>query len=427
MRIMIMMLGLLFVASPMHAETVSCAIEHAQRHEKTDILLVMVGSESEQAQEIAKLVKKALEFNGQCTLAVQLREHMLNKQEALVQAESGYSYIILVDNTHNNALHWHLFDALENNIVKSKKVAKKGNVLRSWAYALADSVYQVLTNKPGFFSTKIAYTKEIPLKNGLHYAHICIADYDGSNEQVLVQTPTINVAPRWNRDANRPLIFYSENTNTNMRMMVTDMHKKHIIASNFDGLNMLPAFSDDGMCVAYCATRGSGSCDIYQWQRKQLKKITHNNSNNFWPVFGNDGIIYFISDYQTGRPHIFAYNPMTNTSEAITQDGYYASPTFCSSTGCLAYTKNVKGVMQIFGYDTRLGAHTQLTDDKAQKEECVWSACGTLLLCSVNDGKSSRIAFYNTITHNYHFITPEGTKCHYPTWSIIYNEYPVVS
>ena len=427
MHIMIALLSLFFVSEYVHADTVSCAIEHAQHHTKTDLLLIMVGQEDQQAHEIANLVKKALEFNEQCALTILVRERMLNKQEIFAHADHGYSYIILVDNTHHNALHWHLFDTLENSIVKSKKVVKKGDVARSWAYALADSVYQVLTSKPGFFSTKIAYTKEIPLKNGLHYAYVYIADYDGSNEQPLVQTPTINVAPRWNRDPKRPLIFYSENTNTNMRMMVIDMHKKHIVASNFDGLNMLPAFSDDGMCVAYCATRGSGNCDIYQWQCRKLQKITHNSSNNFWPVFGNNGIIYFISDYQTGRPHIFAYNPTMNTSEPITQEGYYASPTFCSAINCLAYTKNVKGIMQIFGYDTHAGVHTQLTNDKAQKEECVWSACGSLLLCSVNDGKSSRIALYNTITHTYHFITPEGSKCHYPSWSIVYNEYPVVT
>lgn len=408
------------------ADTVSCAVDHAQKNAKTDILLAIIGQENEQAHAIAALVKKALEFHEQCSITVVFRERMLNKQEALTQTNDGYSYIILVDNTHSDNLHWHLFDGLENSIVKSKKIAKKGAAVRGWAYALADSIYSVLTSKPGFFSTKIAYTKEIPLANGLHYTHVYVADYDGSNEQPLVQTPTIMVAPRWNKDPKRPLIFYSENTKTNMRMMVTDMHKKHIIASNFDGLNMLPTFSDDGMCVAYCATRGSGNCDIYQWERKQLKKVTHNNSNNFWPVFGNNGLIYFISDHQTGRPHIFAYDPATNAIEPITHEGYYASPAFCSKTGCLAYIKNIKGVMQLFSYNTRSGIHTQLTHDTAQKEECVWSTCGTLLLCSVNDSKSSRIAFYNTITHNYHFITPECSKCHYPAWSIVYNEYPVV-
>src|SRR5262249_46194209 len=151
-----------------------------------------------------------------------------------------------------------------------------GSSLRGWAYAAADSIYESLTGESGFFSTKLAYVKEIPLKKGVCCKHIYVADYDGSNEQPIVQTPTVNVAPRWNNDLKRPLLFYSENTNANMRMMVIDMHKKRIIASNFDGLNMLPTFSPDGMTVIYCATRGSGSCQLYQWSHKVLKKLTEN-------------------------------------------------------------------------------------------------------------------------------------------------------
>ena len=79
----------------------------------------------------------------------------------------------------------------------------------------------------------------------------------------------------------RPFLFYSENTNANMRMMAVDMHKKKVIASNFDGLNMLPAFSPDGKAVVYCATRGSGNCQLYHWSHKTLKKLTHNTGNNF--------------------------------------------------------------------------------------------------------------------------------------------------
>ena len=99
----------------------------------------------------------------------------------------------------------------------------------------------------------------------MHYTHIYIADYDGSNEECIVQTPTINVSPRWNNDGKRPLLFYSENTNSNMRMMAVDLHKKRVVASNFDGLNMLPAFAPDGKSVIYCATRGDANCHLYHW------------------------------------------------------------------------------------------------------------------------------------------------------------------
>ena len=102
----------------------------------------------------------------------------------------------------------------------------------------ADSIYESLTNEPGFFSTKLAYGKQIPLKNRhALYQHIYIADYDGSNEELVpCRHPLLTVNREWNNDGKRPLLFYSENTNSNMRMMAVDMHKKRMVASNFDGL-----------------------------------------------------------------------------------------------------------------------------------------------------------------------------------------------
>ena len=83
--------------------------------------------------------------------------------------------------------------------------------------------------------------------------------------------------------------------------------------------------------------------------------------------------------------------------------------------------------MQLFSYDCATKEHTQLTIDAVQKEECNWSPCGTYLLCSVDDGNVTRIALFNTITNEYRYITSAKDNCQYPSWSGIYNEYPVIS
>jgi hypothetical protein len=241
----------------------------AQRHEKAHILVAIVGKKNPFIEEVGQLLAKALEFKNQCTAEVHFIPSMLTKQEALSYKSAGYNYILFVEN-EPASFSWHLFD-IDDELMKKNMRVQKASSLRASAYMLADSVWHAMTGEPGFFSAKIAYTKEVPAKKGLHYSHVYIADYDGSNCQPIVQTPTINVAPRWNKDLNRPLLFYSENTNANMRMMAVGMDKKRVVASNFDGLNMLPAFSSDGAAVVYCATRGSGSCQLYHWAHKKLK------------------------------------------------------------------------------------------------------------------------------------------------------------
>ena len=110
----------------------------------------------------------------------------------------------------------------------------------------------------------------------------------------------------------------------------------------------------------------------------------------------------------------------------ITKDGYCVSPTFCPARNQVAYAKMVHGVMQLFSYDCATQEHTQLTFDGAQKEECIWSPCGTFLLCPVDTGKTSRIAFFNTITREYKYLTPAQAHCSCPAWSRIYTEYPAL-
>ena len=190
-------------------------------------------------------------------------------------------------------------------MIKGKRQHTNGVVARAWAYALADAWWPELTGSEGFFSCKIAYCKEVPASHKRPYSHIYIADFDGSHEQLMVNTPTINMAPRWNIDANRPLLFYSENTNTNVRLVAMAMDKRRVVASNFEGINMLPTFSSDGHRVIYCATRGKGNCQLYQWHKREMQRLTHNNGNNICPCLSDDGkTMYFTSDFQTGSPQL---------------------------------------------------------------------------------------------------------------------------
>ncbi len=397
----------------------------AHDYEKTHILLALMGKENDENRSISSLIKKAIEFKEQCAVSIISIDKPFNKQEVMQYQQQGIHYIIFINLNDRHSIQWHLCATDTGMVKKGQKIIKKNNGVRGIAYALADSMYEFLTNEPAFFSTKIAYARKIPVKNGTHYTHLYIADYDGSNAQPLVETATVNFAPRWNKDSERPLLFYSENTNTNTRMVAIDMHKKKIMASNFEGLNMLPAFCSDGSSVIYCATRGSGNCQLYHWANKSLKKITHNQGNNFSPVFGPGSLIFFSSDFETERPQIYSLNLMTNALERLTTDGYCVSPSYCAQKDLLAYSKMVQGVMQLFTYDRATKEHTQLTFDKAQKADCMWSACGNFLLCSVED-KSNRIAYFNVATQKYHFLTPEKDNCLYPALSGIYSSYPMI-
>jgi TolB protein len=407
-----------------NAEQLALQVQ-AQQYSKMNIMLCPL-NQSAQLQEILSYMQKALEFNNQFSVTIKPLQKILTKQELKQLWIDGYPFLIFLQMNSSDSLQWRLYDTQSAIMLSGKKMHNNSSQIRAFAYSISDSLWQELMGQPGFFSTKIAYCKEISSEKK-RYKHIYIADYDGSHEQAIVQSPTINIAPRWNKDQSRPLLFYSESTNENVRMMAATMKKEKIMASNFEGLNMLPTFSNDGKTVIYCATRGTGNCQLYQWHNRSIKKLTQNDGNNICPILSEDGhLLFFSSDFESGAPQIYCYNLQTEKLERITQDGYCVSPSYCAKSKNVAYAKMVNGIMQLFSYNLITKQHMQLTFDDAQKEECSWSPCGKFLLCPVNNGKTSRIALFNKISKQYTYLTNEKDNCSYPTWSGVYTEYPVI-
>ncbi len=417
---------LLGLTYPFCAKNVDLHIKPVE-HAKIPLLLGVI-KEDDELHEIAELMKRNFTFHGQFDVSVKLFAKRPTKKQLTQLHKQGHLLAVFVNPTvKNKAFEWRVYDTLNASMVSGKKYTKHGTSLRGWAHGLSDAIWQILTSQEGFFSTKIAYCKEVKLAHGKSIKHVCIADYDGGYEQVIVDLPTVNVAPRWNADIDNPLLFYSTYTNENVRLMTVDMHKKMKTASNFDGINMLPAFTRDGKKVVYCVSRGNGSCQLYYCEQGIFKRLTQNNGTNMSPSLSDDGQqVFFCSDFQTGSPQVYVYDMKTKKLERITNGGYCASPRYSSKRRQVAYTKIVQGTMQLFAYDLDAKTHVQLTFDAGNKQECAWSPCGTYLLVAVEQGVHGRIALLNLITNERRYITPENAVCSYPDWSRAYRVFPEV-
>lgn len=382
-------------------------------------LAIMLVQDVPELEKVARILKKDFEFTGQFDACIKKIDTASVSKEQIKKMNSSHQLALFLNGCDDNHIEWRLYNTRTVSMIKGKKYTKKGTTEKEWAHAIADMVWPVMTNNPGFFATKVAFCKEVPLPSGHSYKHIYVADFDGSDPQLVIGSSTINVAPRWNRDAENPILFYSECTKSNIRLMALDIKSlRKKIVSNFDGLNMLPAFSQDGKRVVYCASRGDGACNLYYYEKGKFKRLTHNNGNNISPTFAECADkIYFCSDFETGLPQIYSYDFVQNSQERITQSGYCASPVFNAAKQQLAYTRLVNGVNQIFVYDIAKKEHQQITFDAANKEECSWSTCGNYLLCCIADKNASRIALIDICSQQTRYITPIGDRCSYPSWS----------
>jgi TolB protein len=424
--------------------SVVCATEvhnldvHVAQRAKVPLAICIVDGSHKELSHVAERLQDDLMFSGQFDVTVKKVEMPLSKNRIKQLFSQGYPLAVFITDTkHSNAFEWRIYDTTCAHMVKGKKYTKRGSDANGWAHNIADIIWPTLTGQSGFFSTKIAYCKKIDQEKGKSIKHVYVADYDGKHEQVVVNTPTVNVVPRWNHDINNPLVFYSEYTNANVRLMAVNMKKQRRIASNFDGINMLTSFSDDGKKVVYCASRGDGNCQLYYYQKNTFKRLHYTDSktqrsmqhgNNVSPTLTADGnTLFFCSDFLTGHPQIFKYDMTTDSVERITTGGgYCASPSYCAAKNCIAYIKRVAGVMQVYTYDIATKKHTQMTHDANNKDECSWSPCGNYILACVSDTDRSRLGVYNTLTTEWRYVTSSVAHCDYPAWSPIYSIYPTV-
>jgi TolB protein len=398
----------------------------ATEHARTPLLICVMEKDNENVCAMAQVLKRDFMFSEQFDVMTQNGVGKITKKQVKALFPQAL-FVLFLMNDAKNSVEWRLYDTVQGEMIKGQRYAKRGTAVNGWAHNIADTIWPLLTGNQGSFSTRIAYCKSARLANGKQAKHVYIAEYDGSNEQCLVKLPTVSIAPRWNSDPKMPLLFYSEYTNSNVRLVSVNMEKKRHVASNFHGINMLPAFSVDGKKVVYCASRDEGHCQLYYYDKNGIKKLTNNEGNNVSPTLSDDGVtVFYCSDFQTGSPQIYSYNIASGVTARITHDGYCASPSYCQKRKQIAYTKMMNGIMQVFMYDEQSQQHTQLTFDGGSKQECSWSACGNYILFSVERGTESRIAVLNLLTRSTRYITDAASQCSYPAWSPVYDQFPTV-
>jgi TolB protein len=421
--------ALLFFTVYAAANTLELTVSGA-KNAQMPLTILVLDETNKELNMVADVIKNDLQFTDQFNATKQLTPANFPKKELLKTIKNlcttGTPLALCLNAPNKNSIEWRLYDTMQGTMIEGKKYKKQGKVIRGWAHTLADNVFKTLTGNEGFFSSRITYCKEFHTKTGKLARHIYIADFDGSNSELLVESPALTFAPRWNTNPKKPLIFYSENTDTNVRLMSVDMKKTTTIASDFDGINMLPGFSPDGKAAAYCASKGNGNCQLYYHTQGTLQSFTRNNGNNVSPIFIDNEHICFCSDAQTGNPQIYIGNIKTGHVQRITKGGYCTSPSFCHHNNTIAYHSKINGVMQICLYNCTTKIHTQVTKDNRNKHESSWSPDGTHLMFGEENASKQRIASLNLLTNTTKYLTPDNARCNYPHWSPRYAQFPVV-
>ncbi len=401
-------------------------------------LLVVVSPENDtELMSIAQILAKNLERSGQFTVTLKATREPSKKSELEGLFEKGYPLqIFLQHDDGRKSIGWRLYDVADQRLVKGKKCTKRGALAHGYADNLADDIWPVLTNQPSSFSSKLAYVKKknVPGQKDRQRSQVCVANSDGSHEQLIIPQMGTYVSLYWHHDKNNPCIFCSEFTRYNVRFVSANFHGQKRTVLDLKGTCVGISLSNETNKAVYCR---SGTIWEYVYDPVQMQAahrvLIANDGNNVSPTLLPSGDVVFCSDApsllhsaKSKGPKIIKYSARDKSTTLLTKDGYCVGPSYSKATGKIAYSKKLNGEMQLFVCDPANHTDVQITFDHGNKIDCCWSPCGKYLVFCYRNGRISRIAVMHVGLKKRYYITPAHEYCTSPAWSPVYDEVPSI-
>ena len=310
-------------------------------------------------------------------------------------------------------LDCHLFDVASGKELLNQKYSGPEKDIRGMMHRWADAVVRHYTNTPSVFATRITFTKRT--KKG---KAICVMDFDGHNEQCLVDKGTINLLPAWRKDGGA--IYYSSYLKGGPHLYQYDFAtKRNRIISKAKGLNIGVAASPDGNHLAFTSSRDDNS-EIYRitTEGTHPKRLTRHWAIDSSPAWSPDSKrLAFVSE-RSGNPQIYVMNADGSGVQRLTFQGNYNQTPDWSPRGdwILFNARDERIVYDIFKINPDTGEIRRLTQDQGNNEHPSFSPDGNLVVFSSTRTGESKLYVMNADGSNQRLLSRGKGEYSTPEW-----------
>jgi len=235
--------------------------------------------------------------------------------------------------------------------------------LRNGAHRVADAVFQKLTGVRGAFATRIAYVSVSGQPPEQRY-QLLIADADGGNPRVAMQSSQPVMSPAWSPDGEwLAYVSFENRVAATFVQQVRTGERRQVSARA--GHNGAPSFSPDGRKLALVLSGSNGNFDIYvlDLATQNLTRITEDPAIDTEPTWSADGqTLYFTSD-RGGAAQIYAATAQPGARPRRITFGvpYAARPRISPDGRQLAVVTQEGGAFRLGTVDLASGTVTTLT------------------------------------------------------------------
>ena len=289
-------------------------------------------------------------------------------------------------------VEFQLYDVLRSKQVVGFQLTASKQAMRRVAHKIADQIYKKLTGIPGAFDTKVAYVTEVRNADSEARYALSVADVDGHNERVILDSARPVMSPSWSPDGKKLAYVSFESDQPRIFIQEIATGERELITS-FPGINGAPAFSPDGRRLAMTLSK-DGNPEIYvmELQTRRLRRITRNVAIDTEPSWSPDGQSLVFTSARGGKPQIYRTAVEGGRPERITFEGSYnARPVYSPDGTKLALVHRDEGRYRIGLLDLENGALQVLTESDLD-ESPSFAPNGSMILYATTDSAGSGLA-----------------------------------
>lgn len=327
-----------------------------------------------------------------------------------VLRRSGADYVVV--GTQTDTLTVELINTASGERVAGYRIPPHPN-RRRMAHKAADLLFEKMIGIRGAFDTKIAYV----VANGVagnQTFQLMVADADGYNPQVVMQSNKPILSPAWSPDAR--FLAYSSFEKDHSAVFIQDLRSgdKRVLLL-YEGTNGAPAWSPDGSQLAISLT-DEDNTDIYvvNVRNGAIKRVTQDRAIDTEPAWASNNTIIYTSD-QGGKPQLYQTTVGGGDGQRITFQGdYNAAPSI---------VKNKIGMVRSLGSGFKIAIMNASSKESAtvskggSDESPSLAPNGAMVVYATRAGGREQLAVSSDNGKSRQFLPIQGGSARDPAWS----------